>query len=84
MYVIQEGIQQNADGKGQEAAGQLSDLGQGISDRAKGAIGAAVAGVTGDQAEQEKRQQQHDIGKSLQRGVEADLAKQAEAQQPSQ
>jgi uncharacterized protein YjbJ (UPF0337 family) len=77
----QDGIRQNREGKEQEAAGQLNDLGQGVADRAKGAVGAAVAGLTGDQVEQEKRQQQHDVGKSLQRGVELDLAKQAQAQE---
>jgi uncharacterized protein YjbJ (UPF0337 family) len=77
----QAGAQQNAEGKGQEAAGQLSDLGQGITDRAKGTVGAAVAGLTGDEAEQKKRQLQHDVGKSLQRGVEVDLNKQAESAQ---
>ena len=29
----QAGIQQNKEGKGQEAAGQLSDLGSGMADR---------------------------------------------------
>lgn len=72
----QEGIRQNQEGKAQEAQGQLSDLGQGVAERAKGALGGAVAGLTGDAAEQEKRQLQHDQGKTLQRGVEADLQKQ--------
>jgi uncharacterized protein YjbJ (UPF0337 family) len=75
----QAGIQQNKEGKAQEASGQLNDLGSGISDRVTGAVGGAVAGLTGDKVEQEKRQQQHDYGKSLQRGVEVDLQKQAEA-----
>jgi hypothetical protein len=79
----QEGIQQNKEGKGQEAAGQLSDLGSGITDRAKGTVGAAVAGLAGDKVEQEKYQQQHDVGKSLQRGVEHDVTKQAEAEKPA-
>jgi hypothetical protein len=43
---------------------------------AKGAIGGAVAGLTGDKAEQERRQLQHDQGKTLQRGVEAEIQKQ--------
>ncbi|KAF2405168.1 hypothetical protein EJ06DRAFT_469293 [Trichodelitschia bisporula] len=71
-----EGIQQNREGKGQEAQGQLSDLGTGITDRASGAIGSAVAGLTGNTEEQKRRQNQHDTGKTLQRGVEADLQKQ--------
>jgi uncharacterized protein YjbJ (UPF0337 family) len=73
----QEGIKQNQDGKAQEAQGQLSELGQGITNRAKGALGGAVAGLTGDAEEQEQRRLQHDQGKTLQRGVESDLQKQA-------
>ncbi|KAK5150710.1 hypothetical protein LTR04_006746 [Oleoguttula sp. CCFEE 6159] len=62
-----EGIEQNRAGKGQEAQGQLSDLGGGMMDRAKGAVGDAVAGLTGDKVEEEKRRAQHDQGKTLQR-----------------
>ncbi|KAL9078138.1 MAG: hypothetical protein Q9157_002932 [Trypethelium eluteriae] len=76
----QQGIEQNRAGKEQEARGQLSDLGSGVTDRAKGTIGGAVAGLTGDREEQERRQAQHDTGKTQQRGVEADLQKQADAQ----
>lgn len=72
----QEGAKQNAIGKEQEAKGQLSDLGSGVSDRVSGAVGGAVAGLTGDRAEQEKRNLQHDQGKTLQRGAEAEIAKQ--------
>jgi uncharacterized protein YjbJ (UPF0337 family) len=72
----QEGARQNAEGKEQEAKGQLSDFGQGVSDRVSGAVGGAVAGLTGDRAGQEKRNQQHDVGKTLQRGAEADIQKQ--------
>ncbi|QDS67584.1 hypothetical protein FKW77_003608 [Venturia effusa] len=71
-----EGARQNAEGKEQEAKGQLHDLGSGVSDRVTGAVGSAVAGLTGDRAEQEKRNLQHDQGKTLQRGAEADIAKQ--------
>ena len=71
-----EGQQQNAEGKAQEAQGQLSDLGKGVSDRAQGALGGAVAGITGDRAAQEKAKEQHDLGKTLQRGAEADIQKQ--------
>jgi len=76
----QAGIQQNREGKEQEAAGQLSDLGAGIGDRVTGTVGAAVASLTGDKEEEAKRRAQHDIGKSLQRGVEHDLTKQAEVE----
>ncbi|KAH7380312.1 hypothetical protein DE146DRAFT_761045 [Phaeosphaeria sp. MPI-PUGE-AT-0046c] len=73
----QEGIRQNQEGKGQEAAGQMSDLGKGLSDRVGGTIGGAVAGLTGNDAQRAEAQKQHDDGKARQRGVEADLQKQA-------
>ena len=72
-----EGQQQNADGKAQEAQGQLSDLGGGISGRVQGAVGGAMAGVTGDREKQHTYQNMHDDGKAKQRSVEADLQKQA-------
>lgn len=71
----QSGIEQNADGKAQEAKGQLSDLGQGVTDRARGALGAVGSAVLGDQEGQQKWQDVHDEGKTRQRGVEADLQK---------
>lgn len=71
-----EGIQQNREGKAQEAQGQLSDLGQGIKDRVGGTLGGIGAGLTGDKTEQERYQAQHDEGKTKQRGVESDLQKQ--------
>lgn len=37
----------NEEGKAQEAAGQLNDLGKGIQDRVSGTVGGAVAGLTG-------------------------------------
>ena len=55
-----EGIEQNRQGKGQEAQGQLSDLGSGVGDRVTGAVGGAVAGLTGDRSAQEKFQNKHD------------------------
>ncbi|KAH8722572.1 hypothetical protein GQ44DRAFT_686709 [Phaeosphaeriaceae sp. PMI808] len=73
----QEGIRQNQEGKGQEAAGQVNDLGKGISDRIGGTVGGAVAGITGNAAQKAEAQKQHDEGKARQRGVEADLQKQA-------
>jgi hypothetical protein len=47
-----------------------------VSDRVSGAVGGALAGLTGDRAEQEKRKLQHDQGKTLQRGAEAEISKQ--------
>lgn len=78
------GSTRNEEGKAQEAAGQLNDLGSGIKDRVSGTVGGAVAGLTGDRAQQEKYQAQHDQGKTLQRGVESELDKQAQAQAPKQ
>ena len=75
----QQGAQQNKEGKEQEAAGQVSDLGDGLKNRVGGNIGAAVAGLTGNDAQKAEAQRQHDDGKARQRGVEADLQKQAEA-----
>ncbi|KAI9759776.1 MAG: hypothetical protein M4579_002075 [Chaenotheca gracillima] len=75
----QEGIQQNREGKGQEAQGQLSDLGSGIGDRFKGTVGSAASGLTGNREEQARFQDQHDRGKTTQRGAEADIQKQADA-----
>ncbi|PSN65863.1 hypothetical protein BS50DRAFT_399734 [Corynespora cassiicola Philippines] len=73
----QEGIRQNQEGKGQEAQGQLTDLGKGIHDRIGGTVGGAVAGLTGNDAQRAEAQKQHDDGKARQRGVEADLQKEA-------
>lgn len=72
------GEQQNAEGKGQEAQGQVNDLGKGISDRVTGTVGGAFAGLTGDEAEKKRRELQHDQGKTLQRGVESEVTKKAE------
>ncbi|KAG9248555.1 hypothetical protein BJ878DRAFT_487363 [Calycina marina] len=72
----QAGQQQNAEGKEQEAKGQLSDFGSGFTNRAAGAVGGAVAGITGDRDAQIKAQDKHDIGKTQQRGAEHDIQKQ--------
>ncbi|KAL6415020.1 hypothetical protein AUP68_01561 [Ilyonectria robusta] len=74
------GRQQNLEGQQQEARGQLSDLGSGIGDRVQGTLGGAVAGLTGDKEGQAHYNSLHDEGKTKQRGVEADLQKQAEAE----
>ena len=73
-----EGIHQNREGKGQEAQGQLSDLGGGMTDRVKGAAGSALAGLTGNKDDQEKYQAKHDVGKTQQRSAEADIQKQSD------
>ncbi|KIX05505.1 uncharacterized protein Z518_06377 [Rhinocladiella mackenziei CBS 650.93] len=77
----QQGRERNLQGQETEAKGQLSDLGKGISDRVQGSLGGAVAGLTGDRAEQARYADMYDEGKIRQRGVEMDLDKQATAQQ---
>ncbi|KAJ6112233.1 hypothetical protein N7523_008294 [Penicillium sp. IBT 18751x] len=69
------GAEQNAAGKEQEAKGQLQDWGEGIQNRAQGAIGSVGAAISGDRAEEEKFREMHDEGKVRQRGAEADMAK---------
>jgi len=69
------GVDQNASGKSQEAKGQLSDYGTGFADRASGAVGGAVAGLTGDRTKQQEMADKHDEGKTRQRGAEADIDK---------
>lgn len=76
----QQGRQQNLEGQEQEARGQLSDLGSGAADRVTGTIGGAVAGLTGNKAAEAEYKKQHDTGKTQQRGAEADIQKQAEAE----
>lgn len=71
----QQGREQNLQGQGLEAKGQLTDLGQGIGDRVQGAVGAGIAGITGDREAQAKYNDMHDEGKSRQRGVEVELDK---------
>ena len=46
-----------------------------------GAVGSAVAGLTGDRTKQTEYQDRHDAGKTQQRGAELDMQKQAEARQ---
>jgi len=79
----QAGREQNRAGQEQEARGQLSDFTSGVGDRVSGAVGGAVAGLTGDRAKQDAYQAQHDSGKTQQRGAEIDIQKQAEARERS-
>ncbi|MCJ1306829.1 hypothetical protein MMC25_000472 [Agyrium rufum] len=73
-----QGIQQNQEGKEQEAKGQLSDLGGGMADRITGTTGSAFAGLTGNRADQQRFAQQHDAGKTAQRSAEADIQRNAQ------
>ena len=75
----QTGREQNLKGQEQEAKGQISDFTSGVGDRATGAVGTALAGLTGDRVKQAEYQDKHDAGKTQQRGAEHDIQKQAEA-----
>ena len=44
-----------------------------------GKLGGMVSGVAGNERARREYERQHDVGKSLQRGVEADLQREAEA-----
>ncbi|GAB1313866.1 hypothetical protein MFIFM68171_04076 [Madurella fahalii] len=77
----QSGREQNLSGQEQEARGQLSDYASGAGNRVTGALGTAVAGLTGDRAKQAEYQDRHDTGKTQQRGAEYDIQKQAESRQ---
>ena len=74
-----EGQEQNAQGKGIEAEGQLSDYGSGVKDRVQGTLGGVGAGIQGDREAEEKYRLQHDDGKTAQRSAENDIQKQAQA-----
>jgi len=70
-----EGRDQNAEGQGREAAGQLQDYTSGVANRVTGTIGAAMSGLTGNTQAQSDFADQHDKGKTSQRGVEAEVQK---------
>lgn len=72
-----EGREQNLQGQGQEAKGQLADFGQGVGDRVAGSVGGAAAALVGDRQEERRWQDRHDQGKTRQRGAEADMDKAA-------
>lgn len=77
----QSGREQNLKGQEQEARGQLNDLASGAAYRVAGTVGSAVAGLTGDRVKQAEYQNQHDTGKTQQRGAEHDIGKQAAPRQ---
>lgn len=72
----QDGIEQNRKGQGQEAQGQLNDLGGGLKDRVHGAVGGATAGFTGNRDKEGYYDQMRADGKSQQRSAEHDIQKQ--------
>ncbi|KAI0811383.1 hypothetical protein GGR55DRAFT_642846 [Xylaria sp. FL0064] len=74
------GRRQNEEGQQQEAKGQVNDYVSGVSDRVTGTVGSAVAGITGNKGAQASYQDQHDTGKTQERGAEHDIQKKAEAE----
>ena len=54
-----QGREQNMQGQGQEAKGQLSDLGQGVGDRISGTIGGVAASLTGNTVAKKAYEDQH-------------------------
>ncbi|KAI1429158.1 hypothetical protein F5Y12DRAFT_540326 [Xylaria sp. FL1777] len=74
------GRRQNQEGQEQEAKGQVNDYVSGVSDRVTGTLGGAVAGITGNKEAQAVYQDQHDTGKTQQRGAEHDIKKKADAE----
>ncbi|KAI0146172.1 hypothetical protein GGR57DRAFT_479675 [Xylariaceae sp. FL1272] len=78
--LVASGRQQNEEGQAQEKVGQADDFSKGLMDRVGGTVGAAVSGVTGNTKAQQDYQDQHDAGKTQQRGAEHDIQKQADAE----
>ncbi|GAW21069.1 hypothetical protein EKO27_g42 [Xylaria grammica] len=74
------GREQNQEGQRREAKGQVNDYASGLGDRVTGTLGSAVAGITGNQKAEADYQEQHDSGKTQQRGAEHDIKKQADAE----
>ncbi|KAI1110326.1 hypothetical protein F5Y14DRAFT_455161 [Nemania sp. NC0429] len=74
------GRNQNQEGQNQEAKGQVNDYASGVGDRVTGTVGSAFAGITGNQKAQAEYQNQHDQGKTQQRGAEHDIKKKADAE----
>ncbi|MCJ1427079.1 hypothetical protein MMC29_004982 [Sticta canariensis] len=71
-----EGRQQNAEGKGQEAEGQLKDYGSGVGERLKGGAESTFKGLVGDRKGEDEARLRHDDGKAQQRSAEHDIIKQ--------
>ena len=54
-----------------------------MGDRFQGTVGSAVTGLTGDKEGQKHYEKMHAEGKTMQRGAEYDIQKQAEAERTS-
>lgn len=71
------GMEQNQQGKADEAKGQLQDFGQGMADRSRGAAGGIGAALTGNRAEEDRMREVHDAGKQKQKGAEEEMERRA-------
>jgi indoleamine 2,3-dioxygenase len=71
------GIEQNQQGKADEAKGQLQDFGEGIADRSRGAVRGVGAALTGDRAEEDRQREMHDAGKQKQKEAEEQMERRA-------
>lgn len=68
-----EGQRQNAEGKGQEAEGQVRDYGHGVQERVGGAVGGVVKGLVGDREGEAAERLRHEDGKTAQKSAERDI-----------
>lgn len=67
------GQDQNAAGKQQESRSQVADWGEGVSERAKGAVGSVGAAVRGSAEDERRFQGMRGAGRERQRGAERDM-----------
>ena len=80
----QEGIRQNAEGKSQEAKGQVQDFSEGITKRVQGTLGSVGAAITGDRESEARWRNVQDEGKAKHRDAEADILKRQQQPQHPQ
>ncbi|RJE21402.1 hypothetical protein PHISCL_06272 [Aspergillus sclerotialis] len=69
------GIDQNKQGKAEEAEGQVKDWGEGMADRAQGAVGSVGAAIKGDREEEDKWRKIHDEGKAQAKEAQDEMEK---------
>jgi len=67
------GVEQNAQGVGQKAAGQFKDTAQGLGESIQGNVGGAAAGLVGNNVEKEKLYRKAEDGKARLAGVHNDV-----------
>lgn len=69
----QAGIEQNQQGKEEEARQQVKDWGHGIAERSQGAVGSVKHAVTGDRAKEDEYRAMHDAGEAKQKATEEEI-----------